>query len=51
MSALKAPPALKTKPTIRLHPLEDRVIIRTFDEPAFAHGRLHIPDSAKEKPT
>jgi chaperonin GroES len=51
MSALKASPALKTKPTIRLHPLEDRVIIRAFDEPAFTHGRLHIPDTAKEKPT
>ncbi len=49
--ALKASPALKAKPTIALHPLEDRVVIRAFDEPAPRHGRLHIPDSAREKPT
>jgi len=43
--------ARKTAPAIQLHPLEDRVVIRAFDEPAPRYGRLHIPDSAKEKPT
>ena len=43
--------ATKAKPTIQIRPLEDRVVIRTFDEPEPMRGRLHIPDPAKEKPT
>jgi chaperonin GroES len=43
--------AMKAKPALRLHPLEDRVIIRAFDEAEPRYGRLYIPDTAKEKPT
>ena len=50
-TALKANPALKARPTIRIHPLEDRVVIRAFEESEPMHGRLYIPDTAKEKPT
>ena len=50
-TALKTKPPTRTKPTIRLQPLEDRVIIRAFDEAEPMHGRLYIPDTAKEKPT
>ena len=42
---------MKAKPALRLHPLEDRVIIRAFDEAEPKYGRLYIPDTAKEKPT
>jgi chaperonin GroES len=50
-TALKAKPTIQAKPTIRLQPLEDRVVIRAFDEAEPMHGRLYIPDTAKEKPT
>jgi chaperonin GroES len=50
-AAPTASPARKTSPAITLHPLEDRVVIRAFEEPAPRYGRLHIPDSAREKPT
>jgi chaperonin GroES len=50
-TALKTQPAIKTKPSIRIHPLEDRVVIRAFEESEPMHGRLYIPDTAKEKPT
>ena len=43
--------AIKAKPRIKLQPLEDRVIIRAFDEAEPMRGRLYIPDTAKEKPT
>lgn len=43
--------ALRTKAKLQIHPLEDRVVIRAFDEPEARHGRLYIPDTAKEKPT
>lgn len=41
----------KGKPKIKLHPLEDRVVIHPDDETASMRGGLYIPDTAKEKPT
>ena len=43
--------ATKSKTKIRLHPLEDRVVIRPADEAESMRGSLYIPDTAKEKPT
>ena len=43
--------AIKARPKLRIQPLEDRVVIRAFDEPEARNGRLYIPDTAKEKPT
>ena len=33
-----------------LHPLHDRIVVKRLEEGATKHGRLIIPDSAKEKP-
>jgi chaperonin GroES len=41
----------KTKPEIKIHPLEDRVLILPSDEEDGMRGSLYIPDTAKEKPT
>jgi chaperonin GroES len=41
----------KTKPQIKIHPLEDRVIILPSDDAEGMRGGLYIPDTAKEKPT
>jgi chaperonin GroES len=43
--------ATKAKPKIKIHPLEDRVVILPSDEAQSMRGGLHIPDTAKEKPT
>jgi chaperonin GroES len=43
--------ATKAKPKIKIHPLEDRVVILPDDETATMRGGLYIPDTAKEKPT
>jgi chaperonin GroES len=43
--------AIKTRPKVRLHPLEDRVVILPADEAATRYGPLYIPETAKEKPT
>ena len=43
--------ATKAKPRIKIHPLEDRVVIRPADEADAMRGGLYIPDTAKEKPT
>ena len=43
--------AQKTKSKIKIHPLEDRVVIRPADEAETMRGSLYIPDTAKEKPT
>jgi len=43
--------ATKAKARIKIHPLEDRVVIRPSDEADAMHGGLYIPDTAKEKPT
>ena len=41
----------KAKPKIKIHPLEDRVVILPSDEAESMRGGLYIPDTAKEKPT
>ena len=37
-------------PTTKLRPLHDRVLVRRLEERDEKHGRIIIPDSAKEKP-
>jgi chaperonin GroES len=37
-------------PTTKLRPLHDRVLVRRLEEQEDKHGRIIIPDSAKEKP-
>jgi len=41
----------KTKPKLRITPLEDRVVVAPDDEGETMRGGLYIPDTAKEKPT
>jgi chaperonin GroES len=43
--------AIKSKPKIKIHPLEDRVVVLPSDEEEAMRGALYIPDTAKEKPT
>ena len=43
--------AIKAKPKVKIHPLEDRVVILPADESETMRGGLYIPDTAKEKPT
>jgi chaperonin GroES len=43
--------APKTTPKIKIHPLEDRVVILPAEEAEAMRGPLYIPDTAKEKPT
>jgi len=43
--------ATKAKPKIKIHPLEDRVMILPDDEAETMRGGLYIPDTAKERPT
>ncbi len=43
--------ATKAKPTLKIHPLEDRVVIAPAEETESMRGGLYIPDTAKEKPT
>jgi chaperonin GroES len=43
--------ATKAKPKIKIHPLEDRVVILPEEEAEIMRGALYIPDTAKEKPT
>ena len=43
--------ATKAKPGLKIHPLEDRVVIAPADETESMRGGLYIPDTAKEKPT
>ncbi len=37
-------------PTMKLRPLHDRVLVRRVEEQDDKHGRIIIPDTAKEKP-
>jgi chaperonin GroES len=37
-------------PTTKLRPLHDRVLVRRLEEQNDKHGRIIIPDTAKEKP-
>ena len=46
MAQVKKAPAL----TMTLRPLHDRVVIQRLEEDDAKHGRIIIPDSAKEKP-
>lgn len=41
----------KSKPKLKISPLEDRVVILPDDEVETMRGGLYIPDTAKEKPT
>ncbi len=43
--------ATKAKPGLKIHPLEDRVVINPSEEAESMRGGLYIPDTAKEKPT
>jgi chaperonin GroES len=43
--------ATKANPNIKIHPLGNRVVIMPADELESMRGGLHIPDSAREKPT
>ncbi|MBI4419214.1 MAG: co-chaperone GroES, partial [Gemmatimonadetes bacterium] len=42
--------ATATKTKLKIHPLQDRVVIRALEETAQMRGGLYIPDTAKEKP-
>jgi len=50
-TATKTKPNSNTKPVMKIHPLEDRVVILPSDEDEGMRGGLYIPDTAKEKPT
>ena len=41
----------KARPKLKIHPLEDRVVILPSEETESMRGGLYIPDTAKEKPT
>ena len=43
--------ATKAAPKIKIHPLEDRVVIQPDEEAESTRGGLYIPDTVKEKPT
>ena len=43
--------AVASKTKVKIHPLEDRVVILPTDEAESMRGGLYIPDTAKEKPT
>ena len=43
--------ATKARPKLRITPLEDRVVVVPDAETETMRGGLHIPDTAKEKPT
>jgi chaperonin GroES len=45
------PTVTKARPKLKIHPLEDRVVILPAEEADTMHGPLYIPDTAKEKPT
>ena len=42
---------VRAKIKIKIHPLEDRAVIRPAEEAESMRGPLYIPDTAKEKPT
>jgi len=43
--------ATTVRAKIKIHPLEDRAVIRPAEEAESMRGPLYIPDTAKEKPT
>ena len=47
----RAPASPMTQaPTTKLRPLHDRVLVKRLEELDEKHGRIIIPDTAKEKP-
>ena len=42
--------ATSTKGKVKIHPMQDRVVIRPLEETETMRGGLYIPDTAKEKP-
>ena len=42
--------ATATKAKLKIHPMQDRVVIRALEESESMRGGLYIPDTAKEKP-
>ena len=42
--------ATKTKATVKIKPLSDRVVVRPLEDDEQMRGGLYIPDTAKEKP-
>ena len=44
-------PKPATRPKLSLRPLDDRVVILPKEEEKAMRGGLHIPDSARERPT
>ncbi|MSR07405.1 MAG: co-chaperone GroES [Gemmatimonadetes bacterium] len=42
--------AASAKGKAKIHPLQDRVVIRPLEETETMRGGLYIPDTAKEKP-
>ena len=43
--------ATKAKKDLKIHPLEDRIVVLPAEETESMRGGLYIPDTAKEKPT
>ncbi len=43
--------ALRSKPKLKITPLEDRIVVMPDDEAETMRGGLYIPDTAKETPT
>jgi len=41
---------MKEKPTMKVRPLYDRILVKRVEEEAKTSGGLYIPDTAKEKP-
>ena len=41
----------KSRPKLKITPLEDRVVVIPDDDAETMRGGLYIPDTAKEKPT
>ena len=42
--------ATKVKPTIKLRPLGDRIVVRPIEREEVTKGGIILPDTAKEKP-
>jgi len=43
--------AAMAEPTVKIHPLGSRVLIKPDEEAETMRGPLYIPETAKEKPT
>jgi len=43
--------ATKARPKLKIHPLEDRVVILPAEEGETMRGALYIPDTAQQTPT